>query len=368
MSVQLTVSDVLAAVAAAFPPAWAEPWDRPGLSCGDPSATVTGVLVTLDPTRAEIARARSLGANLIVSHHPVFLEAPEYVVAGPGPGGVLFEALAAGVALAAAHTNLDRAPDGAAALPTLMGLPAGEAVESSMQQVTVVSAFVPEADAPLVRIAMAAAGAGRIGEYSECAFSSSGTGTYLTPLDGHPYQGIAGMRQSAAEERIEMVCGPFETSAVVAAARKAIPYEEPLITVTDARIARGVARMGRMSVLDTPMRLDRLVATAVGAFGVTPRVWGNPERPVLKVVTATGSAGSLLPDCLRLGADVLVAGEVRYHDALNAMESGLAIIELGHDVSEWPLVPVLGRAVLDTPGLDERLVHVSTPSQGWWTP
>lgn len=368
MSALPAVSDVLAAVAAAFPPAWAEPWDRPGLSCGDASAQVTGVLVTLDPTRAEIARAASLGANLIVSHHPAFIEAPDRVVSGPGPGGVLFDALSAGIALAAAHTNLDRAPDGAAALPALLRLPPGEAIESSMQPVAVVTTFAPTTDAPMVRIAMAAAGAGRIGEYSECAFSAPGTGTYLTPLDGHPYQGLAGMRQSAAEERIEMVCGPSDVAAVVAAARRAVPYEEPLIAVTDARIARGAARMGRISTLDSPTLLGELVSHIAETLRTTPRVWGDRAQPVLRVATATGSAGSLLPDCLRLDADVLIAGEVRYHDALSAMESGLSIIELGHDVSEWPLVPVLGKAVSNTPGLDERLVHIATPLHAWWTP
>ena len=97
-------------------------------------------------------------------------------------------------------------------------------------------------------------------------------------------------------------------------------------------------------------------------------VWGDPELGLTRVATATGSAGSLIGDVLASGAQALVAGEVRYHDALDAVENGLAVVELGHDVSEWPLVGLLERAVRTTPGLNPDAVHVLPATPGWWTP
>lgn len=165
-----------------------------------------------------------------------------------------------------------------------------------------------------------------------------------------------------------MVAPREQASAVVSAARRSHPYEEPLITVAEVRIARGEARMGRVSELRASVTLSEFAARVSGAFGITPRVWGPKEALIQLVATATGSAGSLVPAALRAGADVLVAGEVRYHDAQAAAAAGLSVIEIGHDVSEWPLVPVLAESVARVPGLSRESILIDPPAAGWWTP
>ncbi len=81
-----------------------------------------------------------------------------------------------------------------------------------------------------------------------------------------------------------------------------------------------------------------------------------------RVAVGNGSAGSLVPDALR-AADVLVAGEVRYHDALSAVAGGLSIIEAGHDATEWPLVGILARLIRES-GIE---VIEEPAATGWWT-
>jgi putative NIF3 family GTP cyclohydrolase 1 type 2 len=70
---RVTVGDVERAIAKRFPTEWAEEWDRVGLLAGDPDREVTGVVLALDPTRAAIAHAAGVGANVVVTHHPAFL-------------------------------------------------------------------------------------------------------------------------------------------------------------------------------------------------------------------------------------------------------------------------------------------------------
>jgi dinuclear metal center YbgI/SA1388 family protein len=117
-----TVADLCAHLDATIPFAWAAPWDRVGLLVGDPDSVVTRVLVSLDPTHAALERASRAGANVLVTHHPAFLESLEAVVAAPGSAGVAFDAARRGIALIACHTNLDRSPQGADALPAALGL------------------------------------------------------------------------------------------------------------------------------------------------------------------------------------------------------------------------------------------------------
>jgi putative NIF3 family GTP cyclohydrolase 1 type 2 len=154
----------------------------------------------------------------------------------------------------------------------------------------------------------------------------------------------------------------------VGAARGAHPYEEPLITVAEVEIGRSSARMGMLNRAPEGLTLGALATVAAGTFNITPRIWGDPETPLSRIATATGSASSLVGDVLASGAHALVAGEVRYHDALDALEMGLAIVELGHDVSEWPLVSLLEDAVRSVPGLEAHNVHTLPAQPGWWTP
>jgi putative NIF3 family GTP cyclohydrolase 1 type 2 len=168
--------------------------------------------------------------------------------------------------------------------------------------------------------------------------------------------------------RLEMVAPRPRARGVVGAARGAHPYEEPLITVSDVEVGRASARMGMLTRAPEGLTLAALAALAAGTFNVTPRVWGDPSLTIATVATATGSASSLVGDVLACRAQALVAGEVRYHDALDAVEMGLAVVELGHDVSEWPLVTLLEDAVRSIPGLDAEHVHVLPATPGWWTP
>lgn len=365
---KVTVGDVERAVANAFRPEWAEPWDRNGLLCGDPDAKVSGVLVSLDPTRAAVKRAGRLGANVLVTHHPAFLEPPTSIRPGSGPAGVLFSALESGVALINAHTNLDRAPAAQAALPHLLGLKPIAQVERRTQPMALVTTFAPADHRDRVLAAMESAGAGRVGEYEGAAFVAEGVGSFTPLADAAPAVGAAGERQTGPEARIEMVVARPLVDAVVNAIRSAHPYEEPLITVIDVEIGRSIPRMGTLCRLRKATTLAVLARLASRTFGVKPRCWGDPGAKIASVVTATGSAGSLISDAVAAGADVLVAGEVRYHDALAAVQRGLAVIELGHDVSEWPLVPILGNAVRSTKNLDPVLVKIEAPGVGWWTP
>jgi len=363
------VADIERAVARRFPQEWAEDWDRVGLLAGDPTREVTGVALALDPTREAIARAAELGANVLLTHHPAFLKPPMWLAPGRGSAGVVFDALDRGVALVNAHTNLDRAPAAGELLPAALGLTPLKPIERSLQPMTLVTVFAPPSHAERIAAAMAGAGAGRVGEYEGASFTSpAGTGAFTAGQTASPFLGEPGQPSSAAEVRVEMVAPRAKARGVVGAARGAHPYEEPLIVAADVEIARSSARMGMLCGVPEGLTLGSLAVLAAGTFSITPRIWGSPDLGLGRVATATGSAGSLVGDVLAAGAQALVAGEVRYHDALEAAEAGLAIVELGHDVSEWPLVGLLKDAIVALPSLDPAIVHELPAVPGWWTP
>lgn len=365
---QVCVGDVAAAIEAAFPAVRAEEWDRCGLLAGDSATVVTRVACALDPDMRSVRAAVAGGANVLVTHHPAFLAPPTRIVAGAGSGGVVHEAVRSGVALINAHTNLDRDPAAQRLLPLALGLEPVAPIERGTQPLAMVTVYAPEGARERVVAAMGAAGAGRIGDYEACSFTAFGTGSFTPGAHASPAVGTPGTLTDAPEVRIEMVCPREAARAVAGAAASAHPYEEPLIAVSDVEIARNAAALGMVSRAPEGLTLGDLARTAARTFGVTPRVWRDSTCEVSLVATATGSAGSLIGDAIAAEADVLLAGEVRYHDAHDAAAAGLAIIEVGHDVSEWPLVPLLERAVRSLPGLQEGAVFSLPAEPGWWTP
>lgn len=119
-----TVGQAVAALATAYPPALAEPWDTGiGLTCGDPSASLQRVLLAVDVDEAIVAQAESIGAQLLVTHHPLLFRAVQSVAADTAKGALIHRLLRSGIAHLAAHTNADKAVGGVNdALAAVLGL------------------------------------------------------------------------------------------------------------------------------------------------------------------------------------------------------------------------------------------------------
>ncbi len=86
--------------------------------------------------------------------------------------------------------------------------------------------FVPLESANSVREALGRAGAGKIGEYSYCSYSVTGTGRFLPSHAADPHIGTPGLLEAVAEERIEVVCDLQDARAIIAALKQAHPSEE----------------------------------------------------------------------------------------------------------------------------------------------
>uniref|UniRef100_A0AAU2VA59 GTP cyclohydrolase 1 type 2 homolog n=1 Tax=Streptomyces sp. NBC_00003 TaxID=2903608 RepID=A0AAU2VA59_9ACTN len=106
------LSEVIAALDALWPPERAEGWDAVGTVCGDPDAEVRRVLFAVDPVQDIVDEALKLGADLIVTHHPLYLRGTTTVAAGHFKGRVVHTLIKHDIALHVAHTNADTADPG----------------------------------------------------------------------------------------------------------------------------------------------------------------------------------------------------------------------------------------------------------------
>jgi hypothetical protein len=213
--------------------------------------------------------------------------------------------------------------------------------------------FTPQADREAVLAAAFAAGAGRIGAYTECSFTIPGEGTFFGGEGTHPTVGQAGRREVVAELRLEVVCPTDRLAPVLAAIRGAHSYEEPAMDVYPLQGSPqgpGVGRVGRMPNTTTLRALASDIARILDAPGL--QVAGDPDRSVARLAIVCGAGDDFLHDAARAGADALLTGEARFHRALEAEAIGIGLIVAGHHATERPGVEDLaGRIAAAFPDL-----------------
>ena len=366
-----TLSEVVDLIHGWYPPHTADEWDAVGLVAGDPGAEVSKVLFAVDPAPEVAREAADWGADLLVAHHPLFLK-PVHGFAATTPKGRTITTLAgAGCALLTAHTNADRAVDGVSeAMAAALGLtdltPLTDATGPAMDKLVV---FVPATDAERVRTAIADAGAGAIGDYDHCTFSTPGEGRFR-PLDGaRPTIGEVGSVEVVEEVRIESVLPRGRRTAVVAAMLAAHPYEEPaydVLELADPGLAEsGVGRVGTVPQT-TLQHFAEAVARALPETAHGIRVAGDPDRTVRRVAVC-GGAGDFLLDLVRgTDADVYVTSDLRHHPAAEFREhDGPALVDVAHWAAEWTWLPVVRAKVQEALG-DTVETRVSTTCTDPW--
>ena len=362
------LADVVAVLEDLYPPAWAESWDAVGLVVGDPDAVVRRVLFAVDPVADVVAEAADRGADLLVTHHPLYLRGTTTVAATSPKGRVVHRLVSGRCGLFVAHTNADVASPGVSdALAEAVGLletrPLQPLGTDPLDKLVV---YVPENDADRLLDALAAEGAGAVGDYERCAWSTTGEGTFR-PLPGaSPTVGEVGKVARVSETRLEVVLPRGRRDAVVRAMLTAHPYEEPaydLLELATVLGPRGLGRVGRLPEPVTLEELTRSVAAALPATAAGVRATGDPLRVVENLAVCGGSGDGLLREAAAAGADAFLTADLRHHPASEAPE-GLSLIDAAHWATEWPWLADAARRLGDATTVDTA---VSTLVTDPWT-
>ncbi|MGZ8785924.1 MAG: Nif3-like dinuclear metal center hexameric protein [Acidimicrobiia bacterium] len=358
----MNIAHVLSRMGRSAPWDKAAVWDPVGLQLGDPSDEVGTVAVCHEVTESVVARVENLGVDLLVTYHPLLFRPTSRIVAGSSPAGRAYRLIRAGTALAVAHTNFDVAAGGVAgALADSLQLTdtTGFGPIDAAESVKIVT-FAPEASADLVADAMAGAGGGTIGNYTNCSFRAEGIGTFLAGEGAKPVKGTTGRLHRESEIRIEMMVAATRRDAVLRALVAAHPYEEPAFDVYTVAANLGMA--GRVGSLTEPVALRQLVELVGEVLAEqVVRASGHPGRLVGRVSVVPGSGSSYIHAAAAAGADVLVTGDVGHHRMVEAADFGLAVVDPGHLATERPGIQRLYALVA---GIVPEVIDLTHPTTG----
>lgn len=363
-----TLSEVVAVLDDLYDPVHADDWDAVGTVAGDPAAPVRKILFAVDPVQAVVDEAVEWGADLLVTHHPLWLKGVTSVSASTPKGRVVHTLISHGIALHTCHTNADSPPLGVSeSMALALGLQnlrpldpdANDAIDAWV-------VFVPVGDANAVVTAMHAAGAGGSGNYERVFFRSEGLGSFRPVAGANPTIGEVGLVEEVKEARLELIAPPRLREQVRAAMVEAHPYEEVAHQVVEIccepSIDRGSGRIGTLAVPTTVGEFARTVAAALPGHHSVARVAGDQDALVRTVALCGGSGDFLLGAATSAGADVYVTSDLRHHPVSEHLEAGgCPVIDVPHWAAEWTWLPVAAREIEDrVPGIETRVSEIVT--------
>ncbi|MCC6660784.1 MAG: Nif3-like dinuclear metal center hexameric protein [Phycisphaerales bacterium] len=385
----MRIADLLAAMDTIAPLRLAAEWDNVGLLVGTAGRDLRGpVVLTIDLTEPVVAEAAAAGAGAIVAYHPPIFKPVRRLTDGSPRERALLRAAESGIAIYSPHTALDAASGGLTdwlcegVSGGSEGKIAGDCralsaqVERDEHQQVKIVTFVPEAALEEVRSALATAGAGIIGNYRVCSFTTPGTGTFLGAGDSQPVVGERGRLERVPEHRLEMVCSRAGVAIAVETLRRFHPYEQAAIDVyTLEGLPRRSVGPGRRVVLDRPVTVSELAKRLKKHLGISmvkvarsSAVTGaaGPDPAVTHVGVCAGSGAHLAVTARLDGCEAYITGEMTHHEVMAELDAGMSVLLAGHTNTERGYLPRLARRLLaELPGAE---VVVSTADKSPFVP
>ncbi len=317
------------------PLAYQEEYDNSGLIIGSPNLEVTGALISLDCTEAIVDEAIQNGFNLIISHHPIVFKGLKKFNGLSYVERVVMKAIKHDIALYAIHTNFDNVLEGVnKKICDKLGLQNCSILKPKAGALKKLVTFCPDADAEKVRKAMFEAGAGWIGNYSECSYNTKGFGTFKAGEDTNPHVGEIGKRHHESEIRIETIYPANIERKLIAALVEAHPYEEvsfDLYPVSNPYPQVGSGMIGNLETDQDEMEFLKLVKDNLQARVI--RHTQTRGKKVRRVAVCGGAGSFLLPNAISAGADIFITADFKYHEFFDA-EGKIIIADVGHFESE----------------------------------
>lgn len=322
----------------------AEEWDNVGLQIGNPVAEVKRALLTLDLDESVLAEAKENQVQLIITHHPVLLRGIKNINFTTVQGRLIKELIKNDITVYSAHTNLDSAAGGVNdVLAEKLELQNTEVlVVNGHQKFCKLVVFVPVNYQEVVGQALGQAGAGWIGNYSDCTFRTNGIGTFR-PLGGStPFIGKVNELEQVEEVRLETIVPVEKLSAVIKAMERVHPYEEVAYDIYPLNNTGSAYGLGRVGQLPMELNFGDFLQQVKNVLNLPMvKAGGRLDKKIKTVALCGGSAGDFWPTALAKGADVYLSGDIKYHTAQDMVNNGLAFVDAGHYHSEVPVVEKL---------------------------
>ncbi|NJB83276.1 Nif3-like dinuclear metal center hexameric protein [Wenyingzhuangia aestuarii] len=331
----MKIKDITSYIEKLAPLAYAEDFDNVGLLVGNYATEVTGVLVTLDTLEETVDQAIKENCNLIVSFHPIVFAGLKKFNGSNYVERVVMKAIKNDIAIYATHTALDNSFNGVSAkMCEVLHLKNKEVLIPQKGTIKKLITFVPTDKASKIREALYNAGAGSIGNYSNCSFNTEGIGTFKGNDDSNPVVGTKGVLQEEQETQIGITFSKHLESEILSALIKTHPYEEVAYEITTLENVNQHIGIGMIGELETPLNTFDFLSYVKLNMNTECIRHSKPLQKNIQKVAVLGGSGSFgINAAIAKGADAYITADFKYHEFYKA-EGKLLITDIGHYESE----------------------------------
>lgn len=331
----MTIKQVTTILEELAPLSYAEDFDNVGLLVGDYNTKVTGILVTLDTLENVVDEAIAKKCNLIVSFHPIIFKGLKKINGASYVERVVIKALQNNISIYSMHTALDNSPVGVnAKICEVLSLSNTKILIPKKGTIKKLTTYVPNNYASDLKNALFNAGAGNIGNYSDCSFSVNGTGSYKPGEKSNPTIGKIGEVHYEAETQIHITYEQKEESKVLKALFSTHPYEEVAYEITLLENSNKNIGMGMIGELTEPIHEKEFLELLKNKFqskGI--RHSELLGKKIKKVAVLGGSGAFAIHAAKKVNADIFVSADIKYHEFYQA-ENKMIIADIGHYETE----------------------------------
>ncbi|UXX79168.1 Nif3-like dinuclear metal center hexameric protein [Reichenbachiella carrageenanivorans] len=331
----MKINEIIGALNHWAPPSYQESYDNARLITGSPDQDLTSILISLDCTEEVVQEAIDKKANLIIAHHPIVFKGLKSFTGKNYVERTVIKAIKNDIAIFSIHTNLDSVHTGVNhMICERIGLSNCKTLAPKSGLLTQLVTFVPSTQSSTVLDALYKAGLGQIGNYDECSFQSQGMGSFRPNSQANPAIGKADTRETVEETRIEGIFPSHLKNKIISALKKSHPYEEIAYYLTALDNENQEVGAGMVGELYSPMATGDFFQLLKDKFNLQViRHTAFHKNEVKKIAVCGGSGSFLLGHALRMGADVFVTADFKYHEFFDA-EQKTIIADIGHYESE----------------------------------
>ncbi len=329
------IKEITAFMEALAPSQYQEDYDNAGLIVGDSAKEVKAILISLDVTEAVVNEAIARDANLIIAHHPIIFKGLKRLNGKNYVERTVQLAIKNDIAIYASHTNLDHVVGGVNwKIGEKLGLKNLKILSPKPNTLLKLVTYAPTNSIEMVLDSLYNAGAGKIGNYENCSFSSIGIGAFTPKNGAKPVIGQINIDEKVDETRIEVVLPIHLQNNVLEALFTAHPYEEVSYYLIKLENFNQEIGAGAIGILENEMTEAEFLTHLKQTMNLNMIKYTPFQKNKIKKVAVCGGAGSfLLKNAIASHADAFVTSDYKYHEFFDA-EGKLLIADIGHYESE----------------------------------
>lgn len=314
---------------------YAEDFDNVGLLIGDKNTKITNVLVTLDTLEDVIDEAIAKNCNFILSFHPIIFKGLKSLTGKNYVERTVLKAIQNNIAIYAIHTALDNDKNGVnAMLCDQLNLTNQRILIPQKQTIKKLTTYAPESEVEDIKNALFKVGAGQIGNYSNCSFTTKGIGSFKPNQEANPTIGQKGENYIEAETQINVTFQKHLESTILQTLFKTHSYEEIAFEVTTLENTNQNIGMGMIAELENPKTEIEFLHYLKEKMDISAIRHSKLTNKRIKKVAVLGGSGSFAINAAKAaGADAFVTSDLKYHDFFQA-ENNILLVDIGHYESE----------------------------------